>query len=129
MFSPRNAASPSLKTACWKNFTSSARAQDNYVGNIYKGRIVNLEPSIQAAFVDFGVGRNGFFGTSATWSLNTSAEGGYDPKRCLWGGFRNSDIDTGEDEEEDGGEGQGAPAARAATATVVAVPPSRTTSH
>ena len=35
-------------------------SQDNYVGNIYKGRIVNLEPSIQAAFVDFGVGRNGF---------------------------------------------------------------------
>src|SRR4051794_28970882 len=35
-------------------------SQQNYVGNIYKGRIVNLEPSIQAAFVDFGVGRNGF---------------------------------------------------------------------
>src|SRR5215813_8413225 len=35
-------------------------SQDNYVGNIYKGKVVNLEPSIQAAFVDFGVGRNGF---------------------------------------------------------------------
>ena len=34
--------------------------QDNYVGNIYKGVVINLEPSIQAAFVDFGVGRNGF---------------------------------------------------------------------
>lgn len=33
---------------------------ENYVGNIYKGKIVNIEPSIQAAFVDFGVGRNGF---------------------------------------------------------------------
>ncbi|MCL2348153.1 MAG: Rne/Rng family ribonuclease, partial [Planctomycetaceae bacterium] len=33
---------------------------ENYVGNIYKGVIVNIEPSIQAAFVDFGVGRNGF---------------------------------------------------------------------
>ncbi len=33
---------------------------DNYVGNIYKGVIVNIEQSIQAAFVDFGVGRNGF---------------------------------------------------------------------
>ena len=29
----------------------------NIVGNIYKGRVVNIEPSIQAAFVDFGVGR------------------------------------------------------------------------
>ncbi len=35
-------------------------AQENWAGNIYKGTIVNLEPSIQAAFVDFGVGRNGF---------------------------------------------------------------------
>ena len=37
---------------------------ENYVGNIYKGRVVNLEPSIQAAFVDFGVGRNGFLHVS-----------------------------------------------------------------
>jgi ribonuclease E len=29
-------------------------------GNIYKGRIVNVEPSIQACFIDFGVGQNGF---------------------------------------------------------------------
>ncbi|MBQ9874547.1 MAG: Rne/Rng family ribonuclease [Thermoguttaceae bacterium] len=35
-------------------------SNDNYVGNIYKGVIVNIEQSIQAAFVDFGVGRNGF---------------------------------------------------------------------
>src|SRR3954451_6169632 len=32
----------------------------SHVGNIYKGRITNVEPSIQAAFVDFGLGRNGF---------------------------------------------------------------------
>ena len=37
---------------------------DNFVGNIYKGRVVNIEPSIQAAFVDFGVGRNGFLHVS-----------------------------------------------------------------
>lgn len=37
---------------------------ENYVGNIYKGRVVNVEPSIQAAFVDFGVGRNGFLHVS-----------------------------------------------------------------
>ncbi|MDR3198593.1 MAG: Rne/Rng family ribonuclease [Planctomycetaceae bacterium] len=35
-------------------------AHNNYVGNIYKGVIVNIESSIQAAFVDFGIGRNGF---------------------------------------------------------------------
>jgi ribonuclease E len=32
----------------------------SHVGNIYKGRVTNVEPSIQAAFVDFGLGRNGF---------------------------------------------------------------------
>jgi len=32
----------------------------SHVGNIYKGRVTNVEPSIQAAFVDFGCGKNGF---------------------------------------------------------------------
>ncbi len=32
----------------------------SHVGNIYKGRVTNVEPSIQACFVDFGMGRNGF---------------------------------------------------------------------
>ena len=37
-------------------------SSENYVGNIYKGIITNVEPSIQAAFVDFGQGqgKNGF---------------------------------------------------------------------
>jgi ribonuclease E len=37
---------------------------ENYTGNIYKGRVVNIEPAIQAAFVDFSVGRNGFLHVS-----------------------------------------------------------------
>src|ERR1700689_3478081 len=36
----------------------------SHVGNIYKGRVTNVEPSIQAAFVDFGLGRNGFLHVS-----------------------------------------------------------------
>lgn len=32
----------------------------SHVGNIYKARVVNIEASIQAAFIDFGIGRNGF---------------------------------------------------------------------
>jgi ribonuclease E len=32
----------------------------SHVGNIYKGRVANVEPSIQAAFVDFGGPKNGF---------------------------------------------------------------------
>jgi ribonuclease E len=30
------------------------------VGNIYKGRVTNVEAAIQAAFIDFGEGQNGF---------------------------------------------------------------------
>ena len=32
----------------------------SHVGNIYKGKVVNIEPGIQAAFIDFGLNRNGF---------------------------------------------------------------------
>lgn len=39
-------------------------SQETYVGNIYKGRVVNIEPSIQAVFIDFGIGRNGFLHVS-----------------------------------------------------------------
>jgi ribonuclease E len=45
---------------------------ENYVGNIYKGKIVNIEPSIQAAFVDFGVGETAFC-TSVTLSISITS--------------------------------------------------------
>ena len=57
-------------------------SQDNYVGNVYKGRIVNLEPGIQAAFVDFGVGRNGFLHISDVES-QYFRQGGYDPNKPI----------------------------------------------
>ncbi len=57
-------------------------SQTNYVGNIYKGRIVNLEPSIQAAFVDFGVGRNGFLHISDV-EPQYFRQGGYDPRQPI----------------------------------------------
>ena len=69
-----------MKTASWKSSTSSAPARQNYVGNIYKGRVVNLEPSIQAAFVDFGVGRNGFLHISDV-EPQYFRQGGYDPAK------------------------------------------------
>jgi ribonuclease E len=31
-----------------------------HVGNIYKGRVVNIESGIQAAFIDIGTEKNGF---------------------------------------------------------------------
>ncbi|MCK4872993.1 MAG: Rne/Rng family ribonuclease [Phycisphaerales bacterium] len=40
-------------------YVELASAQ-THVGNIYTGKVVNVEPAIQAAFIDFSVGRNGF---------------------------------------------------------------------
>ena len=57
-------------------------SQDNYVGNVYKGKVVNLEPTIQAVFVDFGVGRNGFLHISDV-EPNYFRQGGYDPAELL----------------------------------------------
>ncbi len=71
-------------------------SQEAYVGNIYKGRIVNLEPSIQAAFVDFGVGRNGFLHVSDV-EPQYFRQGGFDPGESMGFG-RMMDIDTGDDE-------------------------------
>ncbi|MCA8979615.1 MAG: Rne/Rng family ribonuclease, partial [Planctomycetes bacterium] len=36
----------------------------NLVSDVYRGRVVNIEASIGAAFIDFGRGRNGFLHTS-----------------------------------------------------------------
>lgn len=78
-------------------------SQDNYVGNIYKGRIVNLEPSIQAAFVDFGVGRNGFLHISDV-EPQYFRQGGFDPGESMGMG-RMADIDVGDDEPIEVGSG------------------------
>lgn len=43
-----------------EEFYMERASNESHVGNIYKGRVTNVEPSIQAAFVDFGLGKNGF---------------------------------------------------------------------
>lgn len=40
------------------------KSHGQQAGNIYKGRVVNVEPSLQAAFVDLGAERNGFLHAS-----------------------------------------------------------------
>ena len=40
------------------------RAGRTLTGNIYRGTVTNVEPSLQAAFVDIGAGRNGFLHAS-----------------------------------------------------------------
>ncbi|NUO07732.1 MAG: Rne/Rng family ribonuclease [Candidatus Brocadia sp.] len=39
-------------------------SREQIAGNIYKGRVVNIEPSIEAAFVDIGYRKNGFLHAS-----------------------------------------------------------------
>ena len=73
-------------------------SQDNLVGNIYKGRIVNIEPSIQAAFVDFGVGRNGFLHISDV-EPQYYRQGGLDPDKAFEvgeAGGRGGDAEEGD---------------------------------
>jgi ribonuclease E len=41
-------------------FYSEKRDSLSHVGNIYVGRVTNVEPAIQAAFVDFGLEQAGF---------------------------------------------------------------------
>jgi ribonuclease E len=82
--------------------------QDNYVGNVYKGRIVNLEPSIQAAFVDFGVGRNGFLHISDVES-QYFRQGGYDPNKPILpdgSQSRSGEANSGRQGESSGGRGR-----------------------
>jgi ribonuclease E len=103
-------------------------SQNNYVGNIYKGKIVNLEPSIQAAFVDFGVGRNGFLHISDV-EPQYYRQGGLDPSIPIdEPDVRRFDVADDDDDDEEpesvpvgGGEegpegngdnGNGAPAQR-----------------
>ena len=74
-------------------------SQDNYVGNIYKGKIVNLEPSIQAAFVDFGVGRNGFLHISDV-EPQYFRQAGFDPDKAIMpNGAQHGDEDGDEEDE------------------------------
>ncbi|MBN1421804.1 MAG: Rne/Rng family ribonuclease [Planctomycetes bacterium] len=45
------------------------------VGNIFKGKVTQLEPSIQAAFVEIGTGRNGFLHVSDVLPCYAGAAG------------------------------------------------------
>ncbi len=42
------------------DFSIETSVKGNIKGNIYKGTVIQIEPSFQAAFVDYGGGKNGF---------------------------------------------------------------------
>ncbi len=58
-----------------EEFFMERASSESYVGNIYKGIVTNIEPGIQAAFVDFGVGKNGFLHISDLHPQYFQAEG------------------------------------------------------
>jgi len=43
---------------------SASLEDQSHVGNIYLAKVLNVEASIQAAFLDFGIGKNGFLHVS-----------------------------------------------------------------
>ena len=49
-----------LEEGLLQEFYVERTAALSHVGNVYKGVVTNVEPSIQAAFIDFGEGKNGF---------------------------------------------------------------------
>jgi len=69
------------------DFQMNVERDKTLVGDIYRGRVVNIEASIGAAFIDFGRGRNGFLHTSDVlpsygspgWSLSKLVEAAVDP--------------------------------------------------
>ncbi|MDR1093587.1 MAG: Rne/Rng family ribonuclease [Clostridiales bacterium] len=50
-------------------------------GNIYKGRIVDLVPGMEAAFVDVGLSRNAYLSAADAPRADTDFEGGAPPSR------------------------------------------------
>ncbi|MCB9914393.1 MAG: Rne/Rng family ribonuclease [Planctomycetes bacterium] len=63
------------------DFQMNVESDKSLVNDIYRGRVVNLEESIGAAFIDFGRGRNGFLHTSDV--LPAYGEKGWDLTKLL----------------------------------------------
>jgi len=55
--------------------------RQSYLGNIYKGRVTNVEPGIQAAFLEFGGDKQGFLHVSDILPSITREGSGQGPRR------------------------------------------------
>ncbi|MEM1453113.1 MAG: Rne/Rng family ribonuclease [Planctomycetota bacterium] len=89
------------------DFLMTAESQKTLVNDIYRGRVVNLEPAIGAAFIDFGQGRNGFLHTSDV--LPIYGEDGFEITDLLTAGHHDEEGDHDADwaEEADALDGDG----------------------
>lgn len=81
------------------DFLMNAESQKTLVNDIYRGRVVNLEPAIGAAFVDFGQGRNGFLHTSDV--LPVYGEAGFKLDDLLKAGIHDEEGDHDADWSEE----------------------------
>jgi len=63
-----------LEKGSLEAFFIERRDQSRLVGNIYKGKVVNVLPGIQAAFVDVGLEKNGFLHVSDIGEIYTTQE-------------------------------------------------------
>jgi ribonuclease E len=61
---PEESRIASVKDGVLQELHVEIASREAYLGNIYKGRVVNIEPSIGAAFVSFGGTTNGFLHAS-----------------------------------------------------------------
>jgi ribonuclease E len=58
----------------------SEQAESSIVGNVYLGKVQNVLPGMEAAFVDIGVGRNGvLYAGEVNWDVSGLVDG--EPKR------------------------------------------------
>ncbi|MHC4424679.1 MAG: Rne/Rng family ribonuclease [Planctomycetota bacterium] len=65
-----------VEGGCLEELYVERASLGGHVGNIYKGKVVNIESGIQAAFIDFGVGKNGFLHVSDLHPRYFSRAGG-----------------------------------------------------
>ncbi len=65
-----------LDSGVLQEFYIERASRETLVGNIYKGRVINIVSSLQAAFVDIGLGKNAFLHAS-----EAVAPGGSDAAR------------------------------------------------
>ena len=91
------------------DFQMTVQSERSHVSDIYRGRVVNIEQSIGAAFIDFGRGKNGFLHTSDVlgvygekeWSIEKLLSVEVDPEE--WDSTSSQPSITAEVEDEEGG--------------------------
>ena len=81
-----------VKDGLLQDFFMERNDRDTLVGSIFKAKIKNLEPSLQAAFVDIGQGKNAFL---HYWDMLPAS------KEMLEGGDEDEEDETDGDRRED----------------------------